>query len=203
MPKLNATHLPERIRTRLEQLKSGVEVAQRDLRALLTAEQAASIDALWAEQQALRKKKRARTKEEEAALGWKSKREVHIQVLEDALSTAVENEPETWLLRLRKAEVRQARIYFEEWSEQLASGVDTNTAKARANNALTRAGLRRIDGVSVQGRGLTARDRELQAMEQDILTRMAEKAEKQESESRKTKKSTKDSGVVRKRRSAK
>jgi hypothetical protein len=43
------------------------------------------------------------------------------------------------------------------------------TAKKRANNALTRAGLRRLDGQSIGAQGLTTRDREIRAMEDAIL----------------------------------
>jgi hypothetical protein len=64
MPKLDGTHIAERLKGRLEELQQGKEVAARDLRALLTTEQAVAMDAAWAEQQELRKQKRARTKEE-------------------------------------------------------------------------------------------------------------------------------------------
>jgi hypothetical protein len=48
----------------------------------------AVLDTAWAEQQALRKLKRARTKEEEQALGWRSKREIQIEVLEQVVNQA-------------------------------------------------------------------------------------------------------------------
>lgn len=69
MPKLDGTHLPSRLAERLADLKAGKEVAARDIKALLNDEQIAAMDAAWAEQQALRKGKRARTKEEEKELG--------------------------------------------------------------------------------------------------------------------------------------
>ena len=64
MPKLNKVQIADRLRDRVEGLRNGKEIAARDLRALLTKEQVAAIDTAWTEQQALRKVKRARTKEE-------------------------------------------------------------------------------------------------------------------------------------------
>lgn len=69
MPKLDKIQIADRLRVRLEDLRNGKEVAARDLRALLTNAQLAVLDDAWAEQQILRQKKRARTKEEERALG--------------------------------------------------------------------------------------------------------------------------------------
>ena len=88
MPKLDGTHIAERLKGRLEELEQGKEVAARDLRTLLSKKQEAAMDAAWVEQQELRKKKRARNKEEEAALGWKSKRDIHIEALQSALGDA-------------------------------------------------------------------------------------------------------------------
>ena len=169
MPKLDGTQIAERLKGRLEELQQGKEVAARDLRALLTTEQAVAMDAAWAEQQELRKQKRARTKEEEAALGWKTKRDIHIAALESALREAQDAELEAWEKRLHDAEVRQGRVFFDELGKQLDAGVDMQTAKTRANNALTRAGLRRLDGELIGTQGLTPRDKEIRAMEDAIL----------------------------------
>jgi hypothetical protein len=169
MPKLDGTHIADRLQGRLEEMRLGKEVAARDLRALLTAEQQAAMDAAWEEQQELRKKKRARTKEEEVALGWKSKRDIHIDALTAALKEALANELAAWEKRLHDAEVRQGRVFFDELSKQVKDGVDMQTAKTRANNALTRAGLRRLDGQLIGTQGLTLRDREIRAMEDAIL----------------------------------
>jgi hypothetical protein len=78
MPKLDGTHLPDRLSARLYAPKAGEEVAARDIRALLSDEQIKVMDAAWEVQQELRKKK-AKTKDEEKALGWKTKREIHIE----------------------------------------------------------------------------------------------------------------------------
>lgn len=169
MPKLDGTHIAERLKGRLEELQQGKEVAARDLRALLTTEQTEAMDAAWAEQQELRKKKRARTKEEEAALGWKTKRDIHIAALKSALDQAYKAEIAAWEKRVVDANIRQGRIYFDEVKRQLDKGVDEATAKVRANNELTRAGLRRLDGPANGTQGLTPRDKEIRAMEDAIL----------------------------------
>ncbi len=168
MPKLDGTHTAERLQGRVEKMRRGQEVAARDLRALLTAEQEAAMDAAWAEQQALRKSKRARTKEEEAALGWKTKREIHIAALESALHEAQDAEVAAWEKRGYDAEVRQGRVYFDEVKRQMDAGVDEATAKTRANNELTRAGLRRLDGAAIGTQRMTPRDKAIRAMEDAI-----------------------------------
>ena len=169
MPKLDGTHIVERLNKRLAELRNGDAVAARDVRALLTPEQVIAMDAAWAEQQALRKKKRARTKEEEAALGWKTIRQVQIAAYEAAVAEASVDELEAWETKQHDAEVRQGRIFFDELSKHLDTGVDASTAKMRANNALTRAGLQRMDGSRVGNQRLSKRDAEIQAMEAAIL----------------------------------
>ena len=169
MPKLDGTHIADRLQGRLEEMQRGEEVAARDLRALLTDKQEAAMDAAWAAQQALRKKKRARTKEEEIAFGWKTKREVHIEALQSALNEAQGVELAAWEKRGHDAEVRQGRVFFDELVKQTAAGVEIRTAKTRANNALTRAGLKRLDGAAIGTQGLNARDREIKAMEDAIM----------------------------------
>lgn len=171
MPKLDGTHIADRLQARLEEMQRGEEVAARDLRALLNDEQVAAMDAAWAAQQALRKKKRARTKEEEIAFGWKSKREIHIEALQSALNQARDVELAAWEKRGHNAEVRQGRVFFDELSKQTAAGVEMSTAKMRANNALTRAGLKRLDGAAIGTQGLNARDKEIRAMEDAILAK--------------------------------
>jgi hypothetical protein len=114
MPKLDGTHIADRLQGRLEEMQRGDEVAARELRALLNDEQEAAMDAAWAAQQALRKKKRARTKEEEIAFGWKTKREIHIEALQSALNQAQGVELAAWEKRGHDAEVRQGSVFFNE-----------------------------------------------------------------------------------------
>ncbi len=167
MPKLDGTHIAERLNERIAKLKNGEEVAARDLRALLTDEQTAALDAAKKAQQELKKAKRARTKEEENALGWKSIREIHIEALEAALKEAEEDEVGAWEKRMRDAEIRQARIYFDTLESEIKAGKELQTAKNKANNDLTRAGLRRMDGQIVGH--LSKRDKEISELEAALI----------------------------------
>lgn len=166
MPKLNKVQIADRLSERLDDLRNGKEVAARDLRALLTDEQIVAIDAAWAEQQALRKLKRARTKEEEQALGWRSKREIQIEVLEQVVRQADDQMLEALMELQYKAEVRQARIYLDGYSKARAAGKTEAEAQSIANNDLTRAGLPRVDGQVV--RYTNQRDREVWALEDKL-----------------------------------
>lgn len=167
MPKLDGTHIAERLKERIAKLKNGEEVAARDLRALLTDEQTAALDAAKKAQQELKKAKRARTKEEEKALGWKSIREIHIEALEAALKEAEEDEVGAWEKRMRDAEIRQARIYFDTLESEIKAGKELQIAKNKANNDLTRAGLRRMDGQIVGH--LSKRDKEISELETALI----------------------------------
>jgi len=167
MPKLDGTHIAERLKERIAKLKNGEEVAARDLRALLTDEQTAALEVAKKAQQELKKIKRARTKEEEKALGWKSIREIHIEALEAALKDAEDDELNAWEKRLRDAEIRQARIYFDTLDKEMTAGKELQTAKNKANNDLTRAGLRRMDGQIVGH--LSKRDKEISELESALI----------------------------------
>ena len=145
MPKLDATHIAERLRSRLTDLEAGKEVAAKDIRALLTPEQIAAMDAAWTEQQELRKIATARTDEEKQALGWKTKRDIHIEAYKQAVADSNAN----ILNELRKmqdqAEIRRAKIYFETLGKALDEDRTPEQARSMANNALTRAELARMD----------------------------------------------------------
>lgn len=169
MPKLDGTHIADRLRGRLEELREGKQVAARDLRALLTDEQVAEMDAAWAEQQLLRKQKRARTKEEEIALGWKTKREIQIEVYEKAVAEADSGILETLEELQRKAQVRQANIYLTSYFAAQDLGKEDDVARNLANNDLTRAGLQRIDARIYEFQD--PRLREIWLLEQKILQR--------------------------------
>jgi len=168
MPKLDGTHLPQRLAERLADLRAGKEVAARDLKALLNNVQIAEMEAAWEEQQLLRKQKRARTKEEEVALGWKTKRDIHIEAYERAVAAANDGLVEEFERLQEQAEIRGAKIYFDTLNQALKDGKDKSVATNLANNAMTRAGLRRMDGQAIGMQGLTKRDREIRAMEDPI-----------------------------------
>lgn len=171
MPKLDGTHILERLTKRIEQLEAGAEIADKEIRSLLNSAQQAELDSAWAQQQHLRKNTRARTEQEQQALGWKTKRQVRIEVMKAALASAWDG-IEAELERLqRAAEIRSAKIYFETLTQALEDGKDQQVAENLANNAMTRAGLRRMDGQQVGQQGLNKRDREIRAMEDAIQQR--------------------------------
>jgi hypothetical protein len=180
MPKLDDTHTISRITKRLEELEQDVEVSAKDFRAVLTQEQHDAHERAWEEQQALRKVKRARTKAEERELGWKSKREVRIETLKAALSEAWNNIEAVWDKKLFDAEVRQGRIYFDALNEAEKEGKDARSARLFANNELTRAGLRRLDGQIVHS--MSPRDREIRQTEDLIVARERNKLSDEELE---------------------
>ena len=169
MPKLDGTHILERLTKRIEQLEAGDEIADKEIRSLLNDAQRSELDSAWEQQQQLRKNKRARTEQEQQALGWKSKRQVRIEVMKAALASAWDG-IEAEFDRLKdQAEIRGAKIYFDTLNQALKDGKDKQVAENLANNAMTRAGLRRMDGQQVGQQGLTKRDRELRAMEDALL----------------------------------
>ena len=170
MPKLNGTHMVERLRKRLAELEAGEEVVAKDIRILLNDEQNAALDAAWTEQEKLRAGKRARTLAQRQALGVKSKRELRIAAFKSALEQAEDNEIAAWEAKLRAAEVRQARIYFDALIAAKASGKNEQAAENWANNELTRADLRRLDGQDV--RYLSKRDKEVNEMEDALRAKI-------------------------------
>lgn len=180
MPKLDGTHLPDRLAQRLADLKADKEVAARDVKALLSDEQITAMDAAWEEQQALRKVKRARTKEEERELGWKTKREIYIEAYENALSEANEDIGDALDERLERAEVRAARIYLDTYFAARDEGKEAYQAHLAANNELKRAHLAKVD--VAQTDAMTRRRDELDAMEDAIRAEIRKKMTPEELE---------------------
>ena len=123
-----------------------------------------------AAQVALKKNKRARTDEERQALGWKSIREVRLDVLRFALKAANDDLLSDYQRRLREKEVRQANIYLREYSDARKAGKSVFAAQGAANNALTRAALPRVDGHVV--RSVSKRDKEVFEMEEELKRRI-------------------------------
>lgn len=166
MPKLDGTHLPERLAERLADLRAGVEVAVRDVKALLSDEQIDAMDVAWTEQQMLRKVKRARTKEEEQELGWKTKREIYIEAYERALDESNAKLLEAYEERIEKAEIRAAKIYLDTYFAARDEGKEDYQAHMAANNELKRAHLARVENSTTDA--MSRRYVEMEAMENAI-----------------------------------
>ena len=164
MPKLSDLDRLEKLQQRLADLKANKEVAPRELRALLNDKQIKAIDDAWTHQQQIRKTVKARTKQQQIDAGFKSKRDIHIAIYEQAIKdldpvTLIEKE-------LRDAEIRQAKIYMSSLNKAIEEGKTQEQAKKIANNNLTRAGLARVDGI--KRRFQSQRDKEVFALEAQL-----------------------------------
>ncbi len=73
-------------------------------------------------------------------------------------------------------------MIFDELNKQLKDGADMQTVKTRANNALKRAGLGRLDGQLIGMQRLSPRDRENRAMEGAILQKAESEMDEYERE---------------------
>ena len=166
MPKLNTEHLMERIQKRIHQFELREEVAAKDIKALLNAEQQQQLADALAAQVELKKIQRARTDAAKQALGWKSIREVRLDVLRAALTAANDGLLADYERRLNEKEVRQANIYLREYSDARKADKSVFAAQGAANNALTRAALPRVDGLDANS--MSKRDREVFAVEAQL-----------------------------------
>jgi len=166
MPKLDDTHLEQRIAEQIKRLEEGHDLVVRDVKAVLSAAAVAQVEAEWLSQQQLRKGKRARNDEERAALGWLSKRDLYLKALKSDLEQARANTSAAFNKKLQDATVRQTRIYFDALKQAEKDGKTEYSAKAFANNELTRSGLRRMDGADSGYND--KRDREVKQMEEEL-----------------------------------
>ena len=170
MPQLNTEQLMERIQKRIHQLELGEEIAAKDIKALLNAEQQQQLADALAAQVELKKSKPARTDDEKQALGWKSIKEVRLDVLRAALNAANDGLLANYERRLKEKEVRQANIYLSEYFAARADGKEQYVAQGVANNALTRAALPRVDGQDVNS--MSKCDREVFGFEAQLKERI-------------------------------
>ena len=170
MPKLDGTQIADRLAQRLAELREGKAVARRKLCALLSQQQIDAMDAAWAEQQMLRAVEPApRTSAQRTALGWKTKRQLHIDAYEQALAAANDGMLDTLAALQRQAQVRQAHIYTQSYTSAREHGKTQTVARNLANNDLTRSKLARVDSGATHFRN--RRDREVWEMEQELRAR--------------------------------
>lgn len=174
MPKLNDEDRQIRIDGRIAELEAGKEVAARDIRILLSSNLQMELEAQWTHQQSLRKQKRARTPEEQQALGWKSKRQVQIDILKKASKEIEDKLPESLEDQLSATEIRRARIFTNTFFKVVREGGEDDPYHA-ADNALVRAGLPPI--TRVVARNQTARDRQIQKIEEQLLKKLKNEAD--------------------------
>lgn len=161
MPKLNITHLPERIKQRIEELERGEQLEARDINALLNKEQQQALKAAWAVQQALRKThKLPKTEAAKQAIGWKTIREVRLDIYRQALADAQNGLSDGLKELQRQSEIKAARVFMDAFS---SAGKEGRNAWSAGNIALTRAGFNRADGLS--NTLISKRDKEVNAIE--------------------------------------
>jgi hypothetical protein len=172
MPKLNLDQLIDRLVKRIAELENGKLLEARDINVLLTAEQEKILKDSWLKQQHLRKiYKIPKTDIEKKDIGWKNIKEVRLEVLNQALTEAENGLSESYEKRLKELEIKQAKIYLNKYMTEIDKGVDKVSATKRANNELTKNGLRRIDGALVSKIGLNKRDTEIRNLEDKLYER--------------------------------
>ena len=177
MPKLNATHIPERLREAIEQLERGEEVEAKKNKTLLNTHQQKALDDAWNKQQALRKKhKPPKTEEEKQKLDWKDKREVRIEIFKQALQEANGNAVDDIKGLQRQREAKANRIYMDAWSDAVGKGKGRAQAISAGNIALVKAGFGRPVAV------VNERDKEIRKLEQQILERSEDSLSDEERE---------------------
>jgi hypothetical protein len=181
MPTLDETHNVERLRRQIERLEAGEELIVRDIKALLSPSGKSYVDLEWKRQKILRLSLSKAEASEKKSLGWMSKRQVYLQALKDELKTARLSLHSVWQNKLQKIQARQIRIYFEAMKEAEHAGKSKQSAAAFANNELTRAGLRRMDGMISRHRN--KRDAEIYAMEKALLKSLTVEVPRQDSTS--------------------
>jgi hypothetical protein len=165
MPKLNNTHLPERIQEHIAKMERGEEVEAKKDKTLLNEQQQKELKEALAHQQQLKKThKRPKTQEEKDAIGWKEIRDVRLGIYKQALEELSANVVDDIKELQRQREAKAARVFMDAWSKAGKEGKVGNSALSAGNIALTRAGF----GIP-QSSMLTKRDREIRALEEGLL----------------------------------
>jgi|688.fasta_scaffold727474_2 hypothetical protein len=163
MPKLNPTHLPERLKEAIKELEAGIEVEAKKNKTLLNAKQQQELDDAWTKQQALRKKhKPPETDKEKKKIGWKDKREVRIEIYKQALAELEENIFDIHLKQLEREQAKATKAYLKGYFGA-TDGQDKDSA---GKIAVQRAGFM----VSTT-RGMSKRDLEVRRIEEELLKR--------------------------------
>lgn len=178
MPKLNVTHLPERLQKRIEQLERDEALEVRDFESLLTDEQVRQYEQAWQYQKDLRTiHKPPKTEEKKQLIGWKTIREVRLDIYRQALQEARDGMGDGIEKLLHQSEVKAARVFMDAFSK--AKDEDKNAWSA-GNIALRRNGFNRIDGQSYSYSN--KRDREVKEMEDSLRQRMEDDLSAEEKE---------------------
>ena len=178
MPKLNPTHLPERIQEHIAKMERGEEVEAKKDKTLLNEQQQKELKEALVQQQQLKKThKRPKTQEEKDAIGWKEIRDVRLGIYKKALEELNANVVDDIRELQGQREAKAARVFMDAWSKAGKEGKIGNSALSAGNIALTRAHL----GVP-QSSMLTRRDREISALEEGLLKQFENELSNEEKE---------------------
>jgi hypothetical protein len=176
MPKLNPTHLPERLKEAIKELEVGIEVEAKKNKTLLNAQQQKELDDAWTKQQALRKQhKPPKTEAEKKKIGWKDKREVRIDIYKKALAELEEDIFDIHLKQLEREQAKATKAYLKGYFGA-TDGQDKDSA---GKIAVQRAGFM----VSTT-RGMSKRDLEVRRIEEELLKRFEAEMTDEEREQR-------------------
>jgi len=182
MPKLNPTHLPERLKEVIKELEAGIEVEAKKNKTLLNAQQQKELDDAWTKQQALRKQhKPPKTEAEKKKMGWKDKREVRVDIYKKALAELEEDIFDINLRQLEREQAKATKAYLKGYFGA-TDGQDKDSA---GKIAVQRAGF-----MVSSTRGMSKRDLEVRRIEDELLKRFEAEMTEEEREQRELLKET-------------
>ncbi len=180
MPKINNTHIAERIAEHIERMERGLEVeAKKDKTLLNETQQHALKTALEHQRQLKKSNKRPKTQTEKDAMGWKEIRDVRLDFYKQTLEELKANAVDDILESQKKREAKANRVFMDAWSKASADGKERYSAISAGNIALTRAGFTPQHSV-----GLTKRDKELRDMEHALRKQFEGEMSEEEREQR-------------------
>jgi hypothetical protein len=183
MPKLNDTHLPDRLREAIKQLEAGVEVEAKKNKTLLNATQQKALEDAWLIQQALRKQhKPPKTEEEKKKIGWKDKREVRIEIYKQALAELEENFFDIQLKQLAKEQAKATKAYLKGYFGATERQDKDSAGKIEVRRA----------GFTPNYGQRTSRDDEVREMEEALIKRFEAELTDEEREQRELLKETEE-----------
>lgn len=183
MPKLNDTHLPDRLREAIKQLEAGVEVEAKKNKTLLNATQQKALEDAWLIQQALRKQyKPPKTEAEKKIIGWKDKREVRIEIYKQVLDHLEKNILDIELEYLRKEQIKATKAYMKGYF----GATERQDKDSAGKIAMMRAGFHPNFGRKSE------RDKEVREMEEALIKRFEAEMTDEEREQRELLKETEE-----------
>jgi hypothetical protein len=177
MPKLSPIQKLSRIQEIIEQLERGEEVEAKKNKALLDNKLLEAYEVAKEGQRKMRDQyKQPKTKEEKDRIGWKSPREVRIEIYKQALGALNANAVSDIKALQKQREAKANRVYMDAWSKSVGEGKGGTQADSAGNIALVRAGFGRPVPMT------EARDKEIRKLERQILESFGDDLSEEERE---------------------